>query len=210
MQLRQQSTINNNRCERASFDLLCCQYLSARHFKAIHALEETILVLRESLLSYPISMNFAGIGHFRNKVLYANLLEDAHGSRSRMLQLSEILKEKLIQRGVYVVDKRPMTPHLTIIKLSKDETIFSKGLKQIHPSLYKVYSTVSFGACVINSIQLCERGERDSSGYYKVTREVRIIPTVPRALTVSLERSEPARKVRKIYPVEEDNVTIIN
>ncbi|KAK2715857.1 hypothetical protein QYM36_010427 [Artemia franciscana] len=97
-----------------------------KYYRAIHALEETILVLRESLLSYPISMNFAGIGHFRNKVLYANLLEDAHGSRSRMLQLSEILKEKLIQRGVYVVDKRPMTPHLTIIKLSKDETIFSK------------------------------------------------------------------------------------
>ncbi|CAH1775235.1 unnamed protein product [Owenia fusiformis] len=123
--------------------------------------------LLASTLKNLVTIEIEGISHFRNAVLYADIKP---GPGLDMLhKIADAVKETFRQEGIESTDDKGLTPHLTLMKLSKMRT---KKVKKIKAELYKDYIDAYFGEETFIYIQLCEMKREDDTGYYIVEHAV--------------------------------------
>lgn len=76
-----------------------------------------------------LHIHLAQVGHFNNKVIYASVQEESDGV-NHLRFLWQSLRDGCQAAGIKLVDGDRFTPHMTILKLSKDPKIFRKVLKK--------------------------------------------------------------------------------
>jgi len=131
---------------------------------------------------HEMKLNFEGLGHFGNRVLFARILEDA--GRTMLCRTAEIVKNAFIESGVKITDDRDFNAHLTVVKLRKR----SLGVKKIDGQCYSAFETLSFGQENCSKLQLLSMKKMDKeTGYYECVSEL----TFSKPLVAS-DDSEPS------------------
>ncbi|PRD25925.1 UNVERIFIED_CONTAM: A-kinase anchor protein 7 isoform gamma [Trichonephila clavipes] len=135
------------------------------HERAMKALQNVYMEQNDAMCKNPLKLEFCGLGHFNNRVLYAKIKEDE--SFKRFCDLAECVRKHFADVEIFSTDKRKFNPHLTIAKLN-----FSKwrqrALKKIEPSLYNIFIDDFIGIETIQGIQLLSMTvPKDDAGYYR-------------------------------------------
>ena len=138
----------------------------------------------------PLVLTFNKIGTFtrgRNQinVVFAQLSDDLN--KQRLIKLAgmltvlleyiivmrslslfhlETVKSTFEEYQLFSTDKRPLKPHLTIAKLSRD----FPSIRSINPYLYQKYNELMFGTEQVQGIELLAMSNLadPEDGYYKV------------------------------------------
>ncbi|XP_035206279.1 A-kinase anchor protein 7-like isoform X2 [Stegodyphus dumicola] len=134
------------------------------HKKALQALKKASQEHNNLMCKEPLCIEFKGLGHFNNRVLYAKITNN--NAFDRLRYLGECVEKQFAAASIVSSEKRGFAPHLTIAKLN-----FAKkkhrNMKKIHPSLYEAYKDIYFGCQAVESMQLLKMtGPKDATGYY--------------------------------------------
>jgi len=106
------------------------------------------------------------------QVVYAGI-HNREDCLERLKELAAALREQCESAGLTFGDDGPFTPHLTLMKLSRDPTLRRKGVKAINPQWYQEHKEISFGKQLASSIQLLSMEDpKDKSGYYASRAEL--------------------------------------
>ncbi|XP_052257185.1 uncharacterized protein LOC127862214 isoform X2 [Dreissena polymorpha] len=122
-----------------------------------------------------LSVDIAGIGHFRNEVVFAKIASEIQVER--LHTIAEIVEGCMLEKELVSADSKGFKPHATIAKLSKVKGSKKNGqkLKKINESLYKQWNDTCFGTQNVSVLQLCSMNKpKDESGYYHVEYSVQI------------------------------------
>ncbi|XP_046462555.1 A-kinase anchor protein 7-like isoform X1 [Daphnia pulex] len=140
--------------------------------RANQVLEETVRVFSTSRLqTQQLDLHLAQVGHFDNKVIYANVKEESEGTE-HLIHLSKSLRERCQTAGLTLIDGDRFTPHVTLLKLSKDPSLNRKGIKAVASHLYEKHVDCVFGRQVVESVQLLSMTDpKDEKGYYALKGE---------------------------------------
>lgn len=138
------------------------------HAKAVKTLENIHQEHNDEFSKNPLVLEFKGLGHFQNRVLYAKLLSD--DAYERLSALADSVRKHFAISSIPSTDsKTNFTPHLTIAKI-REERQFKKRNRfprKINPSLYKDFNDQYFGSQKVQSIQLLSMTDpKDEDGYY--------------------------------------------
>lgn len=110
-------------------------------------------------------MTFSGLGHFNHQVLYAKL---CGGEQMEVLKsVVNIVRETFTKEGIPSMDSREFSPHLTVMKLSRNPTLRRKGIKKIPEESYASWVDMSFGEEPVNAVHLCSMNKKEKDGFYK-------------------------------------------
>jgi len=135
------------------------------HARALNALRSVHQEYDKEMSDNPLELEFKGLGHFQNRVVFAKLSAD--DSYERLCNLAKVVKKHFEANTVFSTDKRStFTPHLTVAKIDfkKKQNRF---IKKIDPELYKDYVNQHFGTQIIESIQLLSMtNPKNEEGYY--------------------------------------------
>ncbi|XP_060066877.1 uncharacterized protein LOC132547140 [Ylistrum balloti] len=128
--------------------------------------------LKTEYRNEPIVLDLAGIGNFRNKVVFAKI-HDADKTSDDILQhVHGVVKSSFEEYGIYTTDTRAdFNPHLTLAKTQND--------MDISEYVYKDRIDNFFGRELVNRIQLCAMGVDGESSYYDVLHQVKFGSRVP-------------------------------
>lgn len=97
--------------------------------RANQVLEETVRVFSTSRLqTQQLDLHLEQVGHFDNKVIYASVKEESEGTE-HLNHLSKSLRERCQTAGLTLIDGDRFTPHVTLLKLSKDPSLNRKVKK---------------------------------------------------------------------------------
>jgi 2'-5' RNA ligase len=112
--------------------------------RANQVLEETVRVFSTSRLqTQQLDLHLAQVGHFDNKVIYASVKEESEGTE-HLIHLSKSLRERCQTAGLTLIDGDRFTPHVTLLKLSKDPRLNRKVKKTKSPlAVYVNYGKLS-------------------------------------------------------------------
>ncbi|EFX73206.1 hypothetical protein DAPPUDRAFT_325475 [Daphnia pulex] len=135
-------------------------------------LEETVRVFSTSRLqTQQLDLHLEQVGHFDNKVIYASVKEESEGTE-HLNHLSKSLRERCQKAGLTLIDGDRFTPHVTLLKLSKDPRLNRKGIKAVASHLYEKHVDCVFGRQVVESVQLLSMTDpKDEKGYYALKGE---------------------------------------
>lgn len=134
---------------------------NSRAKKALHNVYQEY---DDDLSKNPLQLEFKGLSHFQNKVVYAKVSnEDAS---QRLSSLAQSVKEHFAAYSLFTTDtKDRFTPHLTVAKIDFKNKY--KGVNKINPLFYKDYVNEYFGSQTIESIQLLSMtNPKNEAGYY--------------------------------------------
>ncbi|GFT24295.1 a-kinase anchor protein 7 isoform gamma [Nephila pilipes] len=133
--------------------------------RAIKALQNVYMEHNDVMCKKPLQLEFCGLGHFHNRVLYAKLRENE--SFKRFCDLAECVRKHFADVEIFSTDERKFNPHLTIAKLNFSKKT-QRALKKIAPALYEIFIDEYIGIETIRGIQLLSMtSPKDSVGYYK-------------------------------------------
>ncbi|GFT83434.1 a-kinase anchor protein 7 isoform gamma [Nephila pilipes] len=133
--------------------------------KAIKALQNVYIEHNDAMCEKPLKLEFCGLGHFKNRVLYAKIKKNE--SFSRLCDLAECVRKRFADVEIFSTDERKFNPHLTIAKLNFSNKN-QRTLKKIAPSLYEIFIDDYIGIETIQGIQLLSMtSPKDSVGYYR-------------------------------------------
>jgi 2'-5' RNA ligase len=115
-------------------------------FRSQQGLIDACEQIAKAKISLP-NITFTGLSHFKHKVLYIDPVQNVEldalkqiARRSRSLYIFivvrlhinmvilEICRNAYQQRGIQLLDTRPFTPHLTLLKLSKAPELYRQGI----------------------------------------------------------------------------------
>ncbi|XP_046462550.1 A-kinase anchor protein 7-like isoform X1 [Daphnia pulex] len=147
-----------------------CTPVQPRGFGQV--LEETVRVFSTSRLqTQQLDLHLEQVGHFDNKVIYASVKEESEGTE-HLNHLSKSLRERCQTAGLTLIDGDRFTPHVTLLKLSKDPSLNRKGIKAVASHLYEKHVDCVFGRQVVESVQLLSMTDpKDEKGYYALKGE---------------------------------------
>lgn len=77
---------------------------------------------------FDLSIDIAGIGHFRNEVVFAKIASETQVDR--LQNIAEIVEECMLGKMLVSADSKGFKPHATIAKLSKVKGSKKKGRYQ--------------------------------------------------------------------------------
>ncbi|XP_014662570.1 PREDICTED: uncharacterized protein LOC106805482 [Priapulus caudatus] len=118
---------------------------------------------------FPLLLDFHGIGHFGNSVIFAHV-KDGDGL-TRLSLVAGKVREHLERHGLRT-EKKPFAAHLTILKMSKARHL---QRSKVDPSYYKEYEEMAFGNQQVESLQLLSMNKpKDTNGYYYCSKEVNL------------------------------------
>lgn len=89
------------------------------------ALDEASNQLLSTYSSRSLHLDIAGLGHFRNEVLFAKVKSPAQVTE--LQNVAELVEEAHMSHGIVSPDAKGFKPHLTIAKLSKVKGLKKKG-----------------------------------------------------------------------------------
>ncbi|GIX91026.1 hypothetical protein CEXT_476871 [Caerostris extrusa] len=85
------------------------------HERALKALTNVYEEQNCMMCKNPLTLEFHGLGHFKNRVLYAKIKEDE--SLKRFCSLAENVRKCFTDAEIVSTDEREFNPHLTIAKI---------------------------------------------------------------------------------------------
>jgi len=133
--------------------------------KATEVLKQCKISLDPILRNNALTMTFSGLGHFNHQVLYAKL---CGGEQMEVLKsVVNIVRETFTKEGIPSTDSREFSPHLTVMKLSRNPTLRRKGIKKIPEESYASWVDMSFGEEPVNAVHLCSMNKKEKDGFYK-------------------------------------------
>lgn len=144
--------------------------------RANQVLQESVRDFSARLQSPQLDIHLAQMGHFNNKVIYARIKEESDGAE-HLNHLWKSLRDGCQTAGISLIDGDRFTPHVTLLKMSKDprlrrkvrnsplahyeiwfwlgENLFlSQGIKAVASHLYEKHLDCVFGRQVTNIHQL--------------------------------------------------------
>jgi len=134
--------------------------------RAKEVLNQCKISLDHILQNNALTMTFSGLDHFNHQVLYAKLCggEDMEALKS----VVNIVRETFTKEGIPSTDSREFSPHLTVMKLSRNPKLKRKGIKKIPEESYASWVDMSFGEEPVNAVHLCSMNKkREKDGFYK-------------------------------------------
>ncbi|XP_046578259.1 A-kinase anchor protein 7-like isoform X3 [Haliotis rubra] len=139
--------------------------------RARAALTESGCELRERFKTLPV-LEVAGLGTFRNQVVFATV--SPGDALDDLTHIHQCVIDKMADHEVVSTETKGLTPHITIMKMSKVKAAFRRSVaKKIDPSLYSQFKEMTFGTETVQRLQLCAMLKpKDTSGYYHVAHEV--------------------------------------
>uniref|UniRef100_UPI00358E6D42 uncharacterized protein isoform X2 n=1 Tax=Myxine glutinosa TaxID=7769 RepID=UPI00358E6D42 len=121
--------------------------------------------LKPLLCESPFVLPFQGLGQFKHQVVFVKVAEGSH--LERLSKIAGVVEQCFQERGVYSADQKGFTPHLTIMKLSRDQKLRKKGVRRIDPALYEKYEMHDFGQEQLRCLDLCAMlKKKQPSGYF--------------------------------------------
>ncbi|KAG8201315.1 hypothetical protein JTE90_016794 [Oedothorax gibbosus] len=148
----------------------------------------------EIMCKNPLVLEFSGIGHFNNKVVFGKIKENE--CLTRFCQLAISVEKHFAEVGIPTTDQREFNPHLTIAKM-KFPKKNKKRPNKFSELLYEKCINSYLGVETIRSIQLLRMdGPKDSSGYY-TGYELMFMPSSPPTFARVHEIAEKKRKIRE-------------
>jgi len=136
---------------------------------ATQALKSTISKMQNQNVGQ-MKLNFKGLGHFRDTILFAKILED--DGFTKLYQIAEIVRNTFTESGVTITDDRKFNAHVTVAKLSKDRKLHHLGVKKIDGSYYREFVDTIFGEEDCSKLQLLAMEKMDqATGYYHCVSE---------------------------------------
>ncbi|CAL1292003.1 unnamed protein product [Larinioides sclopetarius] len=134
------------------------------HDRALKALRNVHEECNDDMCKNPLRLEFCGLGHFRNRVLYAKIKENE--SFERLCNLAECVRKHFADFEISSSDQREFNPHLTIAKIDFSKKKH-KVLKKIEPSLYETFVNEYVGCETVVGIQLLSMtSPKNEAGYY--------------------------------------------
>ncbi|KAK9906345.1 hypothetical protein WJX75_000297 [Coccomyxa subellipsoidea] len=138
---------------------------------AQHAMVALQYALQECGQHGPFCIEVAGLSHFREQVLYLDVVKDA--GHERLVSLAAATRSHFVEAGIADGDDgRPFTAHITIAKLSN---LFKGGrrkrcgaVKSIPEEAYAGLIGIKGGSVSISELQLCRMQGRENGAYYHV------------------------------------------
>ncbi|XP_067678130.1 uncharacterized protein [Haliotis asinina] len=139
--------------------------------RAREALTESGCELRDRFKTLPV-LEVAGLGTFRNQVVFATV--SPGDALDDLTHIHQCVIDKMADHGVVSTETKGLTPHITIMKMSKVKASFRRSVaKKIDPSMYSKFKDMVFGTEMVQRLQLCAMLKpKDTSGYYHVAHEV--------------------------------------
>ncbi|XP_022235399.1 uncharacterized protein LOC106475628 isoform X2 [Limulus polyphemus] len=124
--------------------------------------------VKENINANPIHLEFHGLSHFQNQVLFAKVTK----GKERLDYVAGAVAKCFCESGLTVTDKTDYKAHLTIMKLSRSPKLWKKGIKKIKPSCYTDFKNTNFGIQTVRGLQLLKMARADDeSGYYVCSQE---------------------------------------
>ncbi|XP_046393489.1 A-kinase anchor protein 7-like [Ischnura elegans] len=130
--------------------------------RAKNALRNIEKDVKETLKNNPVTLKFKGIGSFKNEVVFAKV--EPGEPLTQVKNIHSGLLKALIDEGLLVTDD--FTPHLTIMKMSRDKSLRKKRIFKIPKDLYEDKCDLEFGDQTVRSIQLLRIGDHKENTYY--------------------------------------------
>ncbi|KAI9559913.1 hypothetical protein GHT06_013920 [Daphnia sinensis] len=139
--------------------------------KANQVLQESVRLFSARLPNSQLDIHLAQMGHFNNKVIYARIKEESDGAE-HLNHLWKSLRDGCQTAGISLIDGDRFTPHVTLLKMSKDPRLRRKGIKAVASHLYEKHVDCVFGRQVVESVQLLSMTDpKDDEGYYALKGE---------------------------------------
>ena len=106
-------------------------------------MEQSVQTISSKLPSDALhfEIHVAQLGHFKNKVIYARVQEDNDGIHY-LTAIWESLRDGCRTAGIVLIDSDRFTPHITLLKLSKDPTLYRKVNEKILETSNRLNSTL--------------------------------------------------------------------
>ncbi|KAK6642734.1 hypothetical protein RUM43_004236 [Polyplax serrata] len=128
-----------------------------------------------SLFGKPLILTFAGVNTFGSNVAYVDIEKDEN--YKRVCSLGENLNDLLVAGG-FTRDNKPVNPHLTILKLSRDRNLLrsKKNFKKDFELIKE--NNDNFGKQEVSHIQLLSMDDpKCEKGYYKCYHQIDVTET---------------------------------
>ena len=168
--------------------------------KATEVLNQCKISLDPILQNNALTMTFSGLDHFNHQVLYAKLCggEDMEALKS----VVNIVRETFTKEGIPSTDSREFSPHLTVMKLSRNPNLRKKGIKKIPEESYASWVDMSFGEEPVNAVHLCSMNKRrEKDGFYKCEATVKFNDAVDEPLS-----TDTGNTTREADLTQENNI----
>ena len=128
----------------------------------LHGCKDDIMPL---LYEQQLTMNFTGLDHFGNEVLYSKVADQ--DQVNLLKSVAAAVRERFAKAGIYSTDDREFQPHLTVMKLSRNPKLRKKGIKKIPKESYSEFIDEHFGvenACALHLCSMVHKKTED--GFY--------------------------------------------
>lgn len=162
--------------------------------------------IKKLLYGKQIIMNFSGLDHFRNEVLFSKVADQ--GQASLLKNIAGVVRAKYDAAGIPSTDEREFQPHLTVMKLSRNPKLRKKGIKKIPKESYSKLVDKSFGIENASALHLCSMlHKKAEDGFYLCVETANIFDECCTAKTdPCFQSTETFRKGNKgVESVNEDN-----
>lgn len=134
--------------------------------KATEVLNQCKITLEPILRNNALTLTFSGLDHFNHQVLYVKLFGEEQ--MEVLKSVVNIVRETFTKEGIPSTDLREFSPHLTVMKLSRNPALRRKGIKKIPVESYANWVDMSFGEEPVNALHLCSMNKkREKDGFYK-------------------------------------------
>ena len=137
--------------------------------KATQILHQCRRSLEPILQNDTLTLNFAGLGHFDNRVLFVKLCSQ---KKKKVVAVADIVKKTFAEEGIHSTDSRKFYPHLTVMDLAHKRKLRKQGITKIPVQSYATWAHSKFGKELVTGFHLCSMKEKDKDGFYKCVASV--------------------------------------
>jgi 2'-5' RNA ligase len=123
----------------------------------------------------PLTLEFKGLGNFRNQVLFVSV--EKGPNLDRLKTLADLINQHFIAAGLTPCDSHQVySAHMTVMKLSRMKRTLMKKFKprKINPELYSQWADTKFGSSIVKDIQLLQMSQKDENGFYKCISKINV------------------------------------
>ncbi|XP_040206273.1 A-kinase anchor protein 7-like isoform X1 [Rana temporaria] len=131
---------------------------------AIDALLESKVKIEDILQGKDLVLQFLGVSHFNNQVVFAKIAEDP--SKATLKEITDTVKNTFKDKELFKVVNNSSIPHLTLMNMESAPDLQEQGVI-IYPSLYRTFRKHYFGDETVSRLDLCSMDKaRQPDGYY--------------------------------------------
>ena len=139
--------------------------------KATEVLHQCRTSLEPVMLNSALTLNFAGLNHFRHQVLFVKLCGEE--GIVRLNTVANVVRDMFAKEGIPSTDSREFSPHLTVMKLTRSPKLRKRGISKIPLESYATWTDFDFGEERVTSLHLCSMNKKEEDGFYKCVTTIK-------------------------------------